>query len=253
MKPTKLIAIGTQIDVPVTGFLLKQALASTLFQRWTESLKPSLQVKGIEIQSVDIIQREGKEHVLFIKHKARFVGPDGKEFPNIVFLRGDAVGILIVLEDENRQHHVVLIKSAMLALGDPYYVQIPAGMTDCEDNIRAVAIREGKEETSIDFEDGGELINLCNLLSLPGANRGLLGLSASPGACDEKIHLFVYRKKVSNEFIANLQGLVTGLPGENERLKLEVVPFEKLPLVTYDMKTMAAYLMYAQALHLGLL
>ncbi|MEI7777009.1 MAG: NUDIX domain-containing protein [bacterium] len=253
MKTIKHVAIGTEVMIPVSGEHVDLVLSSPLFQRWTKSISRSLKVKSILIQSADVIRREGREYVLFIKLQAEIFSSEGRKLPGVIFLRGDAVGILVVLEDENKQSHIVLVKGSMPALGDAFYLQMPAGMTDGQNNIRAVAIREGKEETGINFEDGGELFNLGNLLCLPGANRGLLGLSASPGACDEKIHLFVYRKKVSRDFINSLDGRITGLPGDLEHLKLKVIRFEDLPLETYDMKTLLAYFMYGQALHRGLL
>ena len=82
----------------------------------------------------------------FIKFKARALvdiggseGDDGViEVPGIVFMRGGAVGILVILECEGVEYTIVTYQ-ARVPVGDHNLPEIPAGMLDGSGNFKGVA------------------------------------------------------------------------------------------------------------------
>jgi hypothetical protein len=83
---------GSTVDV------VALAIASAPFQQWlaaVEAKGPSMSVKAITVQGVDMFG----PRVGFCKFKAD-VELDGTFVPGIVFMRGGAVAILVVLVNE---------------------------------------------------------------------------------------------------------------------------------------------------------
>ncbi|MDD5318680.1 MAG: NUDIX domain-containing protein [Candidatus Pacebacteria bacterium] len=218
-----------QAQVFVTGKKVRLAIKSHLFSKWINSLDSSFTVRRIEIQSVDTVTRNSKEEVLFLKIKANIVDSRGRFLPGIVFLRGDSVGIFILLHTPKTEY-VVLIESNLPAIGERRYPQLPAGMMDKETDVIQVALREMAEETNLDPAEG--------------VMTYLTHIYPSPGACDEMIHLILHEQTMSERKVKNLQGKKTGLAGEHEHLTLKVVELDDLCGCTSDVKAHSAYLMY---------
>ncbi len=231
-------------DVDVMGERLDIVLESSLFKNWKRSLDKKLVVQSIRIQSVDTVMRKGKEEILFLKLKAEIKNEFGKFIPGIVFLRGAAVGILIVLETE-KEKHAVLIQSAQAAIGSASYPQLPAGMMDRETDAQKVAEREMEEETGIKPNEG-----IMTDLTREFYGESWKGVFPSPGACDEAVKLFLFRKKVTEDELKKIQGRKTGIASEHEYITLRLVNLDKLCKMTPDVKAHSAYMMY-QALNLG--
>lgn len=224
--------------VPVTGKKIQLAIRSKLFLKWLASLGEKINVLSIEIQSVDTVMRKGKEEVLFLKIKMSVVDKSGRLLPGIVFLRGPAVGILIIFQ--TREHdYAALIESIRPAIGVASYPELPAGMIDNENNVLRVALREMEEETGV-IPNAGEMIDLTKTFF-----KGKWDcIYPSPGACDELIKLFLYRQKSSEAEVKKMQGRKTGVAAENEHLKLRIVRLEDLCRITPDVKAHSAYMMY---------
>ena len=85
-------------QITVTGENVTHAVRSTIFNNWISSLDQTFILHSVHFQSVDIITKQNKPHVLFIKMKVDIEDTDGNKLPGIIFLRGAAVAILIAIE-----------------------------------------------------------------------------------------------------------------------------------------------------------
>ncbi|HEB32309.1 MAG TPA: NUDIX hydrolase [Spirochaetes bacterium] len=158
----------------------------------------------------------------------QFDGTMGAEQNRYVIRRGDSVGIVPVCENNK----IILIKQfrypAALKYRDGYLWEIPAGMVDGSEGPVEAAVRELKEEIGIEISEVQPLISFF----------------LSPGALDEKFHLFFARVGAHLE-----TGSVGGNKQEYENLK--IVQFDKTELFEMiekndivDAKTVAALLYY---------
>lgn len=227
--------------ITVKGRNVQLAVRSHLLKDWVDKLDiTNLKLKSIEVQSMTVIQRKGTDHVLFMLIKADIFDSKGRRLPGTFFLRGAAAGMLIVLEQaDNKDEWVVLIESAMPSIGQMYYPQLPAGMMDGETDGVAVAVREIAEETHFCAKP-------ADVIDLTAAFYGGTwpGIYPSPGACDEYIRLFLYRKTMTDRQIRAISGRQTGLAAEHEHLKLRVVRLSDLCRITPDVKAHSAFLMF---------
>ena len=74
---------------------------------------------------------------------------DGVKVPGIVFMRGGAVAILVVLFDETGTRRVLICKQPRVPCGQSAFPEIPAGMLDGEGKFSGVAAKELQEETGL--------------------------------------------------------------------------------------------------------
>lgn len=184
----------------------------------------------------------------FLKFKADIVDEETRaKIPGIVFARGPAVAVLILLESKG-QTYAVLTEQARVPIGK-FILELPAGMLDDENgDFVGTAVREVEEETGIklNLED---MVDLTALLD-PATGCKML---PSPGGCDEEIGLFLYRGHVDDETIRALQGKETGLRDHGELIKLRVVPYDQLWRSTADSKALSAIALYEMAKKEGVL
>ncbi|KAH9549215.1 hypothetical protein CY35_10G007400 [Sphagnum magellanicum] len=236
---------------------LRKAIESVPFQRWLENMKgpkgiltlggsggARCSLRHVVIQSVDMFgQRVG-----FVKFKAEvFDDLTGAKLPGIVFARGGAVAILMLLECEG-QKYAVLTEQARVPVGRTI-LELPAGMLDDDDgDFVGTAAREVEEETGIHIKTS-ELVDLTALLDESTGRR----MFPSPGGSDEEITLLLYRGYVKQEVISSLQGQETGLRDHGELIKVHVVPYNTLWRSSPDAKALAAIALYEMALKLNLL
>ncbi|WVZ82754.1 hypothetical protein U9M48_029984 [Paspalum notatum var. saurae] len=230
----------------------RNAVDSALFKQWLRNLQSEkgvltygrLNLTRVLIQGVDMF---GKR-VGFLKFKADVVDEETKtKVPGIVFARGPAVAVLILLES-NGQTYAVLTEQVRVPVGK-FLLELPAGMLDDEKgDFVGTAVREVEEETGIklNLED---MIDLTALLDPATGGR----MIPSPGGCDEEIGLFLYRGHVDEETIRSLQGKETGLRDHGELIKLRVVPYSQLWRSTADAKVLCAIALYEMAKREGLL
>lgn len=217
---------------------LEAAVNSVPFQHWMKSLGAKsglltlggsggarVSLRSVLIQSVDFF---GKR-VGFVKFKAEVVDEKtGKTLPGIVFARGGAVGILMLLEADGRTY-AILTEQARVPVGRAIK-ELPAGMLD-EDagDFSGAAAKEVEEEVGIHIK-GSDLVDLTELLNEETGRRML------PSAV-----------------IKDLQGKQTGLQEHGELIQLVVVPYEDLWKSTADSKALAAIALYENASRKGLL
>ncbi|XP_043700524.1 nudix hydrolase 14, chloroplastic isoform X1 [Telopea speciosissima] len=230
----------------------RDAIESSLFKQWLKNMQSetgilaqgNMSLKRVLIQGVDMF---GKR-VGFLKFKADVIDMEtGKKVPSIVFSRGPAVAVLILLDSEG-ETYAVLTEQARVPVGR-LILELPAGMLDDDKgDFVGTAVREVEEETGIHLN----LEDMANLTAFLEPSTGSR-VFPSPGGCDEEISLFLYKGHVKPEVITALQGKETGLREHGELIKVHVVPYKKLWRVTADAKALMAIALYEMAKREGLL
>lgn len=196
--------------VRVVGQSADVVAACPQFQNWLDRFDHKhLNLRMVNIQSADIFIG-GK--VVFVKMECDVVKRKNKQsIPGIVFLRGDAVAILVfVVCEETGQVFVVTTKQARVPLGNAGYVEIPAGMMDKQDGIVSRAIAELREET-------GLVVGKDKL-------RQLGAFCPSAGGCDEEIVCFATFVRVSGKQMRKLAKKLHGVPDEGEEMTIQFRP-----------------------------
>ncbi|WEW56641.1 hypothetical protein PRK78_002089 [Emydomyces testavorans] len=253
----------------------KQLLSFPAFKIWLSTLQHSLStqknikhafksspyaLRKIEIQAVDFF---GGDRLGFVKLRADVSNDEGEKLPGSVFLRGGSVGILLILQPNDiplgsdAEKRAVLTVQPRIPAGSLAFPEIPAGMLDDSGTFSGGAAKEIQEETGLLIRQG-ELIDMTALtLDLiacteeAGAKGEIAGeklqngVYPSPGGSDEFIPLFLCHKRMDRSEIEKLQGQLTGLRKEGEKITLKLVPLEELWKVgVRDGKTLAAWALY---------
>ncbi|KAH7549520.1 hypothetical protein JRO89_XS13G0044000 [Xanthoceras sorbifolium] len=239
---THSITLPIQLSQPVhvlgapglTEIEFRNAIESSLFKQWLNNLQSEtgilangdMLLKQVLIQGVDMF---GKR-IGFLKFKADiFYKETGKKVPGIVFARGPAVAVLILL-DSGGETYAILTEQVRVPTGR-VVLELPAGMLDDDKgDFVGTAVREVSLSLYIFF------------------------LSVFPcGGCDEEISLFLYKGSVDEEIIRQLQGKETGLREHGELIKVRVVPYRELWRMTADVKVLTAIGLYEMANREGVL
>ncbi|TYJ19652.1 hypothetical protein E1A91_A09G206100v1 [Gossypium mustelinum] len=224
---THSISLPTQLGQPVQVLAapglsdseFRAAIESSLFRQWLKNLEcdngilanGNMTLTQVLIQGVDMF---GKR-IGFLKFKADIIDKGtGKKVPGIVFARGPAVTVLILLESEGTTY-AVLTEQVRVPTGR-VVLELPAGMLD---------------------DDKGDFV----------------GTAVREGGCDEELGLFLYRGRVDKNIITQLEGKETGCVKHGELIKVRVVPYEKLWHTTPDAKALMAIAIYEMAKKEGLL
>ncbi|KAL9242859.1 hypothetical protein vseg_016817 [Gypsophila vaccaria] len=242
--PSQLVHVVASPGVTPSDF--RSAVDSSLFQQWLRNLQAergvlvdgSLSLNQVIIQGVDYF---GKR-VGFLKFKADIVDKEtGEKVPGIVFARGPAVAILILLESDG-ETYAVLTEQVRVPTGR-FVLELPAGMLDDDKgDFVGTAVREVEEETGISLKVD-DMVELTSFLD-PSTGRKVF---PSPGGCDEELSVFLYQGKVPKETIQELQGKETGLRDHGELIKVHVVPYQQLWRKTADAKVLMAIALYEMA------
>lgn len=228
------------VPVPVTASCecnLSEVLRCQNFINWTQKVDPELDVRSIDIQSVDYF---GNGRIGFIKFKSLVYKksvPEGRHIPGIVFMRGPSVAILLVLNC-NGMKYTIVTRQPRTPIADASFTEIPAGVFDGE-QFAGVAAKELREEVGLSIESS-------QLVDMTAAVYGSKypGIYPSPGGCDEYIKLFLYEKDVTKEELDSYMGKATGLMEEGEYICLKVIPLDSLVKETSDAKALCAYSLY---------
>jgi len=222
--------------VKITGDRVSEAVGSSIFQQWKNSISSRFVINSVHIQSVDTVPDGDKSRVLFIKLSADVSDKDGNFIPGIVFLRGGAVTMLVVLVCEGREY-VVVTKQSRLATGEFELFEAPAGMIDGDGNFSGVAAKEIHEELDL-------VIRAEDLVDLTPEFPTAPGVYTSPGVSDEFLRLFLYKTEVDVGFMRSMIGKQTGLAEEGEYISLMVFPIEGVHLAVPDAKLLSLLCLY---------
>ncbi|KAJ2785132.1 hypothetical protein H4R18_000720 [Coemansia javaensis] len=201
-------------------------------------------VRRITVQSVDEFRPGAIGFVKFITDAVH--APDGRRVPGIVFLRGAAVAVLVILRTPASPRArvpswrdtdcVVLVEQPRVAVPDFALRELPAGMLDGDADgggFVGTAAREIREETGLE-------IAAADLVDLTPAH----GLYPSPGACDEAVRLFACEKRLAEPDLDALRGRLAGLRAEGELITLRLTRLCDLWRETRDMQAVAALYMW---------
>ncbi len=113
------------------------------FKDWITKARKDFAVTHIHVDSVDYFSRVHRP--LFIKITATATLPDGRPVHGVVLLRGNAVGVLVVLRCEGKKY-LLLVRQPRLAITEEASLEIPAGILDWSGDYRKVALSELEEE-----------------------------------------------------------------------------------------------------------
>jgi len=193
-------------------------------------------VQGITLQGADFF---GKR-IGFVKFKTEIVNQDGKFIPGIVFMRGGAVGILVILLCEGEEFTIITLQPR-IPIGHFNFPEIPAGMLDSSGDFAGVAAKELQEECEIFISEKKNCF--VDLTEFAYEDR-FRGMYPSAGGCDEFMRLFVYREEVTREKLNSLKGKLTGLATEGEMITLKIVPLGDLWREAPDAKALSALSLY---------
>ena len=232
---------------------IQKLKASGPFGKWRYNIDSEFngagyEVNGVVIQHIDYFG----PRIGFVQFKvlARFNKKNRTtgllewgDVPAIVFCRGAAVALLVVIKVIGaRTRYTVLVKQPRMAAGSAGFLEIPAGMLDESNDFSGVAAKELKEETGI-------TVDKTRLVDLTTDFYGGLkydGLHPSVGGCDEVVRFFLYETEMTADERKALNGKCTGEFAEGENIKLKVVPLRKAAQEAPDMKTLTALYLYDQ-------
>lgn len=214
----------------------QKIIESKLFQDWFVKADREFQIRKIHFSSVDF-RRDGVEP-LFIKLSAEAFQKDHRPVNGIVLLRGNAVGVLVVLWCENKPY-LLLVEQPRFPIASVNSLEIPAGILDHSSDFREIALRELKEEAQIDAKD-------TELIDLSGFWYGgdVKGFAASCGLLDEFIRLYAIERFVTSEELKSYHLKKQIYEEENEWIKTLVVPYEEAAKRFVDGKSLIALFLY---------
>jgi ADP-sugar diphosphatase len=211
-------------------------LHCSIYQDWITKVQKKFKVSAVHFASVDFFSK--RHEPLFIKLNAVATLPDGKPVHGVVFVRGNAVGVLVVLRCEGKSY-LLLVDQPRFAIGNDHSLEIPAGILDWSRDYRKVALSELREEAQIDADDA-ELIDLTEFWHEPGVD----GFAASCGVLDEFIRLYAIERIVTRAELRAMDGRKQEYLDENEWIKTTVLPYEEAAHKFVDGKNLIALFMY---------
>ncbi|KAI0118362.1 hypothetical protein GGR51DRAFT_214273 [Nemania sp. FL0031] len=251
-----------EINVSLPEGLSEEKLLSfPAFNNWLKTLTKSLSLQrsnaqhpfhkdpyvlqSINVQSYDL----WGNRVGFLKLQAEVKNAAGESLPGAVFLRGPAVGMLVILVPDDaptagnrtnaglydEERYVLLTVQPRIPAGSLAFAELPAGMVDDHENqsggkFAGTAAREIKEELGIEIP-ASELICLSDLAAADGENEeeGLpSAMFPSAGGCDEYIPIYMHERRVPRDTLKEWTGKLTGLRDEGEKITLKLVPMRDL-------------------------
>ncbi|KAE8144371.1 hypothetical protein BDV25DRAFT_145688 [Aspergillus avenaceus] len=154
-----------------------------------------------------------------------------------------------VPESAESEKRAILTIQPRIPAGSLAFPEIPAGMLDDNGSFAGGAAKEIQEETGLTIPQE-ELVDMTSLAlqSVDNPEGGETLQNAvypSAGGSDEFIPLFLYQKRMPRKDIESLQGRLTGLRQDGEKITLKIVPLKDLWRTGLrDGKTLAAWALY---------
>ncbi|KAI7896341.1 uncharacterized protein EV154DRAFT_435447 [Mucor mucedo] len=245
MLPSVNIALQ---KVPLTGSFAASELNKVLtfqpFKDWLqafseqqESRRNEMDVNSIDVQSIDYF---GSEKIGFVKFKANVTFKEtGKNAPGIVFMRGGAVSMMIVLRAKNEEDKIILTLQPRVPVPHLSFPELPAGMLDGSGNFAGTAAKEIEEETGLVIKED----ELHDMTQLAYGDKWR-GVYPSAGGSDEFLRLFVCIKNMEGSEINKLEGKLSGLRDQGESITLKLVPLKDAWKSSPDAKLLSSLALY---------
>jgi ADP-sugar diphosphatase len=211
-------------------------LNSGIYTSWLAEVTSRFRVDAIHFSSVDF--KAKNREALFIKLNATAFLPDGKKVHGVVLVRGNAVGVLVVLWCKQKPY-LLLVKQPRFPIASTDSLEIPAGILDWSKDYRKIALSELEEEAQIQVDDS-ELIDLTAFWN----GSGVEGFACSCGLLDEKIRLYAIEREVTEEELHKMDQRTQQYTDENEWIKTVVLPYEEASHLFVDGKNLIALFMY---------
>lgn len=274
------------VPVKAPGLTKDQLKEWPPFKNWISTLAHSLslqsqssshpfhndpyRLKEITIESYSLFRTN---KIGFLKLNANVsTASNSSRLPGIIFLRGPAVAMLVVLipddvpADQLDDAHVLLTVQPRIATGSLGFVELPAGMIDGDSNFSGVAAKEIQEELGLVIKQT-ELTCLTDKVAeikkakdekkaqhagdrrsdVTKAENLPFGMYPSAGGCDEYIKIFSHERRVPRNTLQEWEGKYGGLRDEGEMITLKLVPLADLWLEgAMDSKALAAVTLYQQ-------
>lgn len=263
---------------PGSSLLLSLARArANKTQNWISTLASSLALQSqpshpfhkdpYRLKSVTIDSHSMfGSRIGFLKLTADVSNVAGSTLPGVIFLRGPAVAMLVVLIPDDQpsgsldEAYAVLTVQPRIATGSLGFVELPAGMLDGESNFSGVAAREIEEELGMVIRED-QLTCLTDKLAEIRKTRPVkqasdaatshetltFAMYPSAGGCDEYIKIFSHERRVPRDTLHEWEGKYGGLRDQGEMITLKLVPLRDLWLEGgMDSKALAAVTLYTQ-------
>ncbi|MEK7628078.1 MAG: NUDIX domain-containing protein [Patescibacteria group bacterium] len=218
------------VSVEHAGF----AMISRIYRDWTASIRPDAGIERVTLDAVDFRGKPSAENVLFVRMKVR---TKGKPFDQVVQLRGNSVGMLVILIVDDKRY-TVLTQQTRLPTGG-MLCELPAGMVDSGTFVGAAA-KEIAEEVGFVFREQ----DLIPLSREP--------IYLTPGLLDEAMQFFAIEHHLTQAELDDIVGRVTGVAEEGEVITLKVVPLDHTMHHAHagrDAKAHIALMLYGLHLH----
>ncbi|KAI8093605.1 NUDIX family hydrolase [Halteromyces radiatus] len=254
------ITIGKQ-TIPVISQVVSQDTLDKVmtfqpFQDWVRTFDKEqidhheeMDVTEIDIQNVDIF---GSGKIGFVKFKVNVkLKATGQNAPGIVFMRGGAVSMMLLLQsedDKTQDDKIILTLQPRIPVPSYNFPELPAGMLDASGDFAGAASKEIYEETGLTIHES-ELIDLTE----KAYGDQWKGVYPSAGGSDEFLRLFLCYKKMKQQDIDALEGKLTGLRQEGENITLRLVSFKDAWKSSPDAKLLCSLTLYAELKKLNLI
>eukprot|EP00164_Ancoracysta_twista_P013047 GFYU01020678.1.p1 GENE.GFYU01020678.1~~GFYU01020678.1.p1 ORF type:complete len:254 (+),score=54.40 GFYU01020678.1:72-833(+) len=239
----QLTILGQVVHVVTNNMTLadcKEVLRWHCFKDWVRNIETTQwSVTKITFESVT---KSEDNKLLFVKFDATIYADEGGQrtkLPGTVYLRQQALAILIVITCEDEEY-TILTKRPRVPVGKDGFPEIPAGMIDKNGDVGPPA--NLKEKCDIQIEPK----NMVDLTYLAYGDKWP-GMYPSAGGCNEFVRLFLYRDSWDRQ---NLDALEQRLFHDNS---FNIVPLADVWRETPDGKTFSAWALYTAMRDAGIL
>jgi 8-oxo-dGTP pyrophosphatase MutT (NUDIX family) len=168
------------------------------FREWTKKIKPLIKSDVRILHIYPFVDTNNPIGFIMAEYDGYFV-----------LIRGETVGVLVILvAEEDQKKYVLFVKQRRLGVADEGSEEIVSGMSVRPVSSREAALQELQEEAGI-HATAPELTFLGKM-------------HATAGICDETVHIYQIIKMMPRAEILAMQGVKKGLAAEHEDITLSI-------------------------------